>query len=103
MKNTIAESKVASNNAGEARKKEIVEAIKAEISRIRNYTPKVAVFGDTGVGKSSLCNALFGKEIAEISDVEACTRKPQEILLSGSDAGITLIDVPGIGEAMSSS
>ena len=50
----------------EANKKKILDDIKAEISRIRNYTPKVAVFGDTGVGKSSLCNALFGKEIAEI-------------------------------------
>ena len=82
----------------EDKRKKILNEIKAEISRIRNYTPKVAIFGDTGVGKSSLCNALFGKEIAEISDVEACTRVPQEILLSGDGHGITLIDVPGIGE-----
>lgn len=82
----------------EIKRKKILSEIKAEISRIRNYTPKVAVFGDTGVGKSSLCNALFGKEIAEISDVEACTRVPQEILLSGDGHGITLIDVPGVGE-----
>jgi small GTP-binding protein len=82
----------------EIKKKKILREIKAEISRIRNYSPKVAIFGDTGVGKSSLCNALFGKDIAEISDVEACTRSPQEILLSGDGHGITLIDVPGIGE-----
>ncbi|MFB2702632.1 GTPase family protein [Aeromonas veronii] len=82
----------------EAKKNKILNDIKAEISRIRNYSPKIAIFGDTGVGKSSLCNALFGKEIAEISDVEACTRKPQEILLSGDGHGITLIDVPGVGE-----
>lgn len=82
----------------EIKRKKILSEIKAEISRIRNYTPKIAVFGDTGVGKSSLCNALFGKDIAEISDVEACTRVPQEILLSGDEHGITLIDVPGIGE-----
>lgn len=30
--------------------------------------------------------------------MEACTRVPQEILLSGDGHGITLIDVPGIGE-----
>ena len=58
------------------KKEKILREIKAEISRIRNYSPKVAIFGDTGVGKSSLCNALFGKDIAEISDVEACTRSP---------------------------
>ena len=82
-------------------KEEILLKIKNEIKRIRNYTPKVAIFGDTGVGKSSLCNALFGKDIAEISDVEACTRSPQEILIktnSDTENGIILIDVPGIGE-----
>lgn len=82
----------------ETKRNKILSEIKAEISRIRNYTPKIAVFGDTGVGKSSLCNALFGKDIAQISDVEACTRSPQEIFLSGNGNGIKLIDVPGIGE-----
>lgn len=66
---------------------------------MREYTPKVGIFGDTGVGKSSLCNALFGREIAKISDVEACTRRPQEILLGEKDkGGIVLVDVPGVGE-----
>ncbi|WP_374491774.1 GTPase family protein [Brachymonas sp.] len=74
--------------------------IKEKISQIRNYTPKVGVFGNSGVGKSSLCNALFGKEVAKISDVEACTRGPQEILIgkNNGEGGIILIDVPGIGE-----
>lgn len=87
-----------SESFDETKRNKILSEIKAEISRIRNYTPKIAVFGDTGVGKSSLCNALFGKDIAEISDVEACTRSPQEIFLSGNGNGIKLIDVPGIGE-----
>jgi len=78
----------------------LLQQIKAEIQRIRNYTPKVAVFGDTGVGKSSLCNALFGQDIAKISDVEACTREPQEVLIGSKkgNGGINLIDVPGVGE-----
>lgn len=76
------------------------DIIRERISQIRNYTPKVGVFGNSGIGKSSLCNALFGKEVAKISDVEACTRKPQEILINQNDGqgGINLIDVPGIGE-----
>lgn len=77
---------------------QLVQEISKRITRIRSYTPKVGVFGNSGVGKSSLCNALFGKEVAKISDVEACTRKPQEILLGSESGGITLIDVPGIGE-----
>jgi len=83
----------------ESAKEELLERIKSELNRVRTYTPKVGIFGDSGVGKSSLCNALFGKEIAKISDVEACTRKPQEILLGDKDqGGIILVDVPGVGE-----
>ena len=82
----------------EAAKQEILSRIKSELARVREYTPKVGIFGDTGVGKSSLCNALFGKEIAKISDVEACTRRPQEILLGEKGGGIVLVDVPGVGE-----
>ena len=76
-----------------------MERINAELNRVRNYTPKVGIFGDTGVGKSSLCNALFGKDIAKISNVEACTRHPQEILVGDKGkGGIVLVDVPGVGE-----
>lgn len=79
---------------------ELMKAIEERINEIRSYTPKVGVFGNSGIGKSSLCNALFGKDVAKISDVEACTRKPQEILIGNNDGkgGLTLIDVPGIGE-----
>ena len=55
------------------------------MNHIKNYTPKIGVFGDTGVGKSSLCNSLFGKDIASVSDVEACTREIQEINLQPSE------------------
>ena len=65
---------------------------------ILNYVPKVGVFGKTGVGKSSLCNAVFGRDIFKISDVVACTRTPQEMLLSIGNKGIKLLDVPGVGE-----
>lgn len=78
----------------------IQDEIKKHIEKIITYTPKVGIFGNSGVGKSSLCNALFGKEIAKISDVEACTRTTQEILIGDIDGkgGIVLVDMPGIGE-----
>ncbi len=75
-----------------------LQAILDKIEQTRNYTPKVGIFGNSGVGKSSLCNALFGKNVAKISDVEACTREPQRIFIGAGKSGIELIDLPGIGE-----
>ena len=81
-------------------KEEIKLKIREKIREIRSYTPKVGVFGNSGVGKSSLCNALFGRDVAAISDVEACTREPQEILIGNNESGggLILVDLPGIGE-----
>ena len=69
-----------------------------KIEETLSYEPRIGIFGKTGAGKSSLCNALFGQDIAEISDIEACTRKPQEIILGIGTKGLKLIDVPGVGE-----
>lgn len=76
------------------------QKIMGRIDELRNYVPKIGVFGKTGVGKSSLCNALFGQEVCEISDFKACTREPKEVLMSiTSGNGLKLIDVPGVGES----
>lgn len=74
-------------------------AIETRIAQIINYRPTVGVFGKTGAGKSSLCNALFGQAICPISNIEACTRTPQEVELGFGKGGITLLDVPGVGES----
>lgn len=79
---------------------EYKEKIEGKLREMRNYVPKVGVLGKTGVGKSSLCNALFGRDICAIGDVEACTRDPQKVILSfGNSGGLELIDVPGVGES----
>lgn len=74
------------------------ERIRQRVHELRTYVPKIGVFGVTGVGKSSLCNALFGSDVAVISDVAACTRSPQEILIGENGRGLCLVDVPGVGE-----
>lgn len=76
------------------------EQIKKRINSMLSYRPQIGVLGKTGVGKSSLCNALFGKDLCPVSDVEACTRESQNVLISMGESGkgITLIDVPGVGE-----
>ena len=63
------------------------------------YEPVIAFLGKTGVGKSSLCNALFGEQICEISDIKACTRDTKKIVLDLGGKGLTLMDVPGVGES----
>jgi small GTP-binding protein len=63
------------------------------------YEPVIGVFGKTGAGKSSLCNAIFGQDVCEISDVASCTRNPQEVLLDMGGKGLKLLDVPGVGES----
>lgn len=77
---------------------QLLKEVAELVNRIRTYTPRVGVYGNSGVGKSSLCNMLFGREVAKTNDVEACTRTPQEILIGGEGGGMTLVDLPGIGE-----
>lgn len=78
---------------------EYKEKINSRINDVLSYEPRIGVFGKTGAGKSSLCNAVFGADICAISDVKACTRKPQEVILSLGEKGLRLIDVPGVGES----
>lgn len=59
------------------------------------YVPKIGIFGKTGAGKSSLCNALFGADVCDVSDVEACTRKFSEHNIGG----LVLVDCPGLAES----
>lgn len=80
---------------------EIWERIAKRSKEIKNYIPKIGVFGKTGVGKSSLCNALFGSELSEVSDVAACTREPKDFILklaTEDNKGLILVDCPGLGE-----
>ena len=79
--------------------KELKNKIARKLEEMRSYTPKVGIFGKTGVGKSSLCNALLGSDVCPISDFEACTRAPQKVLLELGGAGIQLVDLLGVGES----
>lgn len=73
--------------------------LSSRLNDIIQYEPIVGVFGKTGAGKSSLCNALFGRDICPISDIAACTRETQQVRLNIAGKGMTLLDVPGVGES----
>lgn len=76
-----------------------IDRIIAKLTETVNYVPKIGIFGKTGVGKSSLVNALTGKDSCKIDNIEACTRNAQEVLMQiTQDKQILLLDVPGVGE-----
>jgi predicted GTPase len=70
-----------------------------ELNRLVTYEPVIGIMGKTGVGKSSLCNALFRSEVCAVNAVEACTRQPQRVRLRFGNHYLTLVDLPGVGES----
>ena len=54
----------------------------------------IIVAGKTGVGKSSLINYIFGKEVAKVGDGQSVTQEIQEYDLENDN--ITLFDTKGI-------
>ncbi|HBL8956958.1 50S ribosome-binding GTPase [Enterobacter cloacae] len=71
-----------------------------ELNRLVTYEPVIGIMGKTGVGKSSLCNALFRSEVCVVNAVEACTRQPQRVRLRFGNHFLTIIDLPGVGESV---
>jgi Predicted GTPase len=71
-----------------------------ELNWLVTYEPVIGIMGKTGVGKSSLCNALFRSEVCTVNAVEACTRQPQRVRLRFGNHFLTLVDLPGVGESV---
>ncbi|WP_448957403.1 GTPase family protein [Klebsiella michiganensis] len=69
------------------------------LRNLTQYEPVIGIMGKTGVGKSSLCNALFQGEVTPVSDVEACTRDVLRFRLSSGSHSLLLVDLPGVGES----
>lgn len=60
----------------------------------------VILFGETGVGKSSLINLIAGREVATISaDVRGCTMESKEYIFKIGYAQLHMWDTVGLDEA----
>jgi hypothetical protein len=76
-----------------------LQSVRELISAEQKKPLSAAIFGQTGCGKSSLTNAVFGTNF-DVDDVKPCTKVPQAH--HGRDSSghrITFWDLPGIGES----
>ncbi|WP_123002411.1 YfjP family GTPase, partial [Escherichia coli] len=69
------------------------------LRKLTSHEPVIGIMGKSGVGKSSLCNALFQGEVTPVSDVHAGTREVQRFRLSGHGHSMIITDLPGVGES----
>lgn len=79
------------------------EQANQHLSKWLDDWPNICVLGQTGRGKSTTINRLFGAKMAEISHYRACTTEVSDYRLvtgqyMGHPTGVVLWDVPGYGD-----
>ena len=76
--------------------KELIEGIDS------NRPPRIFLMGRTGVGKSSLINALCGTYVAKVSDTVSCTTETESYQCKkGKKVMMEILDTRGIAESLS--
>lgn len=74
-------------------------SIEALLDRLENGRLEIVVLGRVSVGKSSLLNALLGRDAYAVSVLHGQTKAvDRENLRSARDGTVTLCDTPGIDE-----
>jgi predicted GTPase len=78
-----------------------LSSITNEVAQELDRAPRIALLGETGVGKSSTLNALFNAG-APIDHIRPCTVEALEYAvvteLEGSHGPIRVFDMPGLGQ-----
>jgi len=88
------------DDAGRERLRGDLERIESE-RRAPPVELGVVVFGTVSAGKTSLINALIGRDVGETGAVMGTTRQGENHIytIQGDDATVRLTDTPGISEA----
>jgi small GTP-binding protein len=73
--------------------REETERLRLELERLDEVRVRVALFGQPGAGKSSLINALIGREVAETGERTDTTVAAQRY----EHDGVEYTDLPGFG------
>lgn len=78
--------------------------IKEEILGLQSFVvgarpARIAIVGRRGAGKSSLINAIFGEEKAEVGDYKSQTGSGKWYLFENELGGIDILDTRGLGES----
>lgn len=77
---------------------EIQNKLREQLNSIANYTPRVGIMGKSGAGKSSLANAIVGKQVFKVGHLGGCTRDLQEEVVQIKNRELVFVDLPGIAE-----
>lgn len=81
---------------GDKELKKLMDGIEA------NRPPRIFLVGRTGVGKSSLVNALCGSYVAQVSDTTSCTPNAEICqCMDGNRLLMEILDTRGIAESSS--
>ncbi|MBO1001395.1 GTPase [Pseudogracilibacillus auburnensis] len=91
----VDKSKVSSKNKSQIRE----EIVGLQSFVIGARPARIAIVGRRGAGKSSLINAIFGEQKAEVGDYKSQTGSGKWYLFENELGGIDILDTRGLGES----